>query len=109
MESTILSWITFLPLIGMGIVLLLPREALAAIKGVCLLATGIPLVLATWLYFGLFDKTTAAFQLVQDVAWIRSIGAHYHVGVDGLSLALVWLTTLLLFIGVPAKIGRAHV
>jgi NADH-quinone oxidoreductase subunit M len=113
MESTILTWITFLPLIGMGVVLLLPRDALTAIKGVCLLATGIPLVLATWLYFGLFDKHTAAMQLVQDVEWIRSIGAHYHVGVDGLSLALVWLTTLLLFIGVPAsfnvpRAGKAY-
>jgi NADH-quinone oxidoreductase subunit M len=113
MQSTILTWITFLPLIGMGIVLLLPRESLAAIKGVCLLATGIPLVLATYLYFALFDKTTAEYQLVQDVEWIRSIGAHYYVGVDGLSLALVWLTTLLLFIGVPAsfnvhRAGKAY-
>jgi len=113
MESQILSWITFIPLIGMALILLLPKTALSAIKGVSLAATAIPLVLATWMYFGLFQKGTADLQLVQDIPWITAIGAHYHVGVDGLSLALVWLTTLLLFIGVPAsfsiaKAGKAY-
>ena len=113
MESQILSWITFIPLIGMGLILLLPKSALSAIKGVSLAATALPLVLATWMYFGLFVKGTADLQLVQDVPWITAIGAHYKVGVDGLSLALIWLTTLLLFIGVPAsfsiaKAGKAY-
>jgi NADH-quinone oxidoreductase subunit M len=105
MEAQILTWITFIPLIGMGVILLLPKSSLGAIKGVSLVATAIPLVLATWLYFGLFEKGTADLQFVQDVMWIDAIGAHYKVGVDGLSLALIWLTTLLLFIGVPASFG----
>jgi len=113
MESQVLSWITFIPLIGMALILLLPKSALSAIKGVSLAATAIPLVLATWVYFGLFAKGTADLQLVQDLPWITAIGAHYKVGVDGLSLNLVWLTTLLLFIGVPAsfsieKAGKAY-
>ena len=83
------------------------------IKGVSLIATAIPLILATGLYFQSFDKSTADFQLVTNVEWIRSINAHYYVGVDGLSLALVWLTALLLFIAVPAsfsieKAGKAY-
>jgi NADH-quinone oxidoreductase subunit M len=105
MEAQILTWITFIPLIGMGAILLLPRQSLGAIKGVSLAATAIPLVLATWLYFGLFQKGTADLQFIQDVVWISAIDAHFKVGVDGLSLALVWLTTLLLFIGVPASFG----
>src|SRR2546423_15357642 len=40
--------------------------------------------------------TTNTFQFVEDIPWIESIGAHYHLGVDGLSLWLVLLTTLLL-------------
>ncbi len=113
MESQILSWITFVPLIGMTLILLLPKSSLGAVKGISLAATAVPLVLATWMYFGLFVKGTAEMQLVQDVPWIDSIGAHYKVGVDGLSLALVWLTTLLLFIGVPAsfnieRAGKAY-
>jgi NADH-quinone oxidoreductase subunit M len=105
MQEHILSWITFVPLIGMAAILFLPGTAKSAIKAVSLAATAIPLVLATWLYFGLFDKTSGDLQFVENTAWIRTIGANYHLGVDGLSLALIWLTTLLLFIGVPASFG----
>jgi NADH-quinone oxidoreductase subunit M len=41
-----------------------------------------------------------AFHFVQDVPWVESIGAHYHVGVDGISLWLVILTTLLVPIAI---------
>ena len=41
-----------------------------------------------------------AFHFVQNVPWIESIGAHYHVGVDGISLWLVLLTTLLMPISI---------
>src|SRR5712664_156589 len=43
---------------------------------------------------------TGEFRLVDDVMWIGSIGAHYHVGVDGISLWLVLLTTLLMPIAI---------
>jgi NADH-quinone oxidoreductase subunit M len=107
MTEHILTWITFIPLIGMIAVLLLPRTNVAAIKIVSLVATGIPLVLATWVYFGLFDKGEAGLQLVERLPWIdaEGLGIFYYVGVDGLSLALVWLTTLLLFLAVPASFG----
>src|SRR2546423_7007881 len=39
--------------------------------------------------------TTNTFQFVEDIPWIESIGAHYHLGADGMSLWLVLLTTLL--------------
>ncbi len=112
-ESSILSWITFVPLIGMAVVMLLPKTSLTAIRGVCLAATFIPLWLATQLYFFDFDKTTSALQHVQQLEWIASIGVQYFVGIDGLSLALVWLTTLLLFIAIPAsqsvpRAGKAY-
>ncbi len=103
MESHILSWITFIPLIGMGLILCLGKQSITAIKGVALVATFIPLVLATIVYFGMFDKASAEYQLVERVDWIPGIAAQYYVGVDGLSLPLVWLTTLLLFVAVPAS------
>ena len=64
-----------------------------------------PLVLATWLYFGLFDKGTAALPARRSASTGSLAQIEYYVGVDGLSLALVWLTTLLLFIAVPASFG----
>ena len=103
--ENILSWITFLPLIGMVAILFVPRTSTGLIKGVALAATGLPLILATYLYFGLFDKSEAGLQLVERAMWIDGIKAEYFVAVDGLSLALVWLTALLLFIGVPASFG----
>lgn len=105
MQEHILSWITFIPLIGMALILCVPKTNTGLIKAISLAATGLPLVLATWLYFGLFQKSTAGPQFVQQLDWIQSIGAQYYVGVDGLSLALIWLTTLLLFIAVPASFG----
>jgi NADH-quinone oxidoreductase subunit M len=44
--------------------------------------------------------TTNVFHFVQDIPWVESVGAHYHVGVDGLSLWLVLLTTLLVPISI---------
>src|SRR5262245_10392698 len=103
MSEHILTWITFFPLIGMALILLVPKEKTSAIKLIGLAATGIPLALATWLYFGLFDRSSASLQLIERYTWIGSLKADYFVGVDGLSLALVWLTTQLLFVAVPAS------
>ena len=105
MDSHILSWITFVPLIGMALIVCLPKSSTFAIKGVALVATFIPLVLATQVYFGAFRPAQQGYQLIERVDWIAGINAQYFVGVDGLSLPLVWLTTLLLFIAVPASFG----
>ena len=103
--SNLLSWIVFIPLIGTTVILCLPKRSIQMVKNVSLIATFIPLVLATYLYFGAFDKGTAAIQLVERFSWIPAINVDYFIGVDGISLPLVWLTTLLLFIGVPASFG----
>ena len=75
MQDHILSWIIFLPLIGMTAILCVPKTNVSLIKTLSLVFTGIPLVLATWLYFGLFDKTTGAIQEVgyTNIPWIKSI------------------------------------
>ncbi|MFT7679281.1 MAG: NADH-quinone oxidoreductase subunit M [Planctomycetota bacterium] len=104
-ESTILSWITFIPLIGMVAVMFSPKENLMPAKLIAGVATFIPLVLATWMYFQGFDKTAVGYQMTQETPWITvgTFEVFYRVGIDGLSLPLVWLTTLLLFIAVPAS------
>ncbi len=107
MEHTILSWITFVPLIGMAVVICLPKQATDMIKGVSLVATGIPLILATWAFFnyGGAAVNDDGYAFTQRYEWIPGIKAFYYVGADGISLPLIWLTTLLLFIGVPASFG----
>jgi len=113
MQEHILSWITFVPLIGMLAIILVPRSSTAMVKAISVAATTVPLILATWLYFGLFQKGTADLQFVVNVPWIDAIGANYFMAVDGLSLALIWLTTLLLVVAVPAsfsieRAGKAY-
>lgn len=104
-NSSILSWITFIPLIGMAAVMFAPKSNLMIAKLIAGVATFIPLVLSTWLYFAGFDKASVGYQFVQDIPWIQvgTFDVHYRIGIDGLSLPLVWLTTLLLFIAVPAS------
>ncbi len=102
--SQILAWIAFIPLIGMGLVLCVPRANMSAIKGITYVATFVPLVLATVVYFG-FDKGVSGYQYAQETPWITLQGfeVFWRVGVDGLSLPLLWLTTILLFVAVPAS------
>ena len=91
MTEHILSWIVFLPLIGMTAILFVPKTNVGGLKLVSLIATGIPLVLATWVYFGLFDKSEAGLQLVERVPWITAIGVEYAQhgdNLDGRSISL---------------------
>jgi len=98
----ILTLITFIPLVGMLAILCMPRDAKDAIRTVAAASTFVPLLLACQLWAD-FDTSTAALQFVERVPWIGYFGVEYFVGVDGLSIPLVWLTTLLLFLGVFAS------
>ena len=89
MTSHVLSWITFIPLIGMTAILMVPKQNMNLVKGIAAFATFIPLVLATQIYFGSFNKLDAAYQLVEQYEWIPMINVQYYVGIDGISLPLL--------------------
>ncbi len=97
----ILTLVTFTPLVGAAIVLLLPRERLNLIRwfalAVSLVTFGLSLVM-----LGMFDPSNPDLQLVERVTWIQvgSWTIDYHLGVDGLSVLLVLLTTLLVPISI---------
>ncbi|MEX1025810.1 MAG: NADH-quinone oxidoreductase subunit M [Planctomycetota bacterium] len=105
MQDHLLTLITFLPLAGMIAILFVPKANTGLIKTIGMIFTGIPLILVTYIYFGPFDKQSSALQFTETVPWITSLGVEYAIGIDGLSLALVWLTTLLLFIAIPTSFG----
>jgi len=101
----ILTILTFLPLAGAVVVLLLPREASAAIKAVALLFAAADFALSVPLFF-LFRLGTSAWQFQCSVPWIRLAGwdaIRYHVGLDGISLMLVLLTTFLSMIAIAGS------
>jgi NADH-quinone oxidoreductase subunit M len=95
----LLSWVLFFPLIGMLLMLLIPGRNKKLIRlwanGVALVGflISIPLVLN-------FKIGAAGFQFAEHADWIPSIGATYSIGIDGISLLLVMLTTLMGFISI---------
>ena len=93
----ILSLLTFLPLVG-AVFILTARgdEAIVArnSRNVALWTSGINFILSLFLWFR-FDISTAKFQFVEKIDWMPQFGISYHVGVDGISVLFVLLTTLL--------------
>jgi len=104
MPTNVLTWMIFLPVVGAGVVLCLPRNAHGLIKSVAAAFTGPPLLLAWWL-FEHFDRTTPGMQFVTKVPWIPSFNIEYYVGVDGISITMVLLTALISTICIVASWG----
>jgi len=89
-----LSVIIFLPLLGAVGVLLIKEERRSSIRAWALGITLANFVLSLPLYF-LFDKGEAGYQFLESSPWFRTMGIQYLLGVDGISLFLVLLTTFL--------------
>lgn len=104
----VLSIITFFPLVGAAIVLLLPKDRKDLIRWVTAITTFVPFALATYLIFQ-YDVTKIgvndpnSFQFVERYSWIQAFNIQYYVGVDGISFPMLWLTTLLSFLCIFAS------
>jgi NADH-quinone oxidoreductase subunit M len=100
MELGYLSFIVFTPLLGALVLSLIPRPGKHLVRYLSLCITLIPLILSLFI-FTQFDSSLAGSIQFEEIAnWIPAINAHYHLGVDGLSLPMVVLTSLLGFIAV---------
>ncbi|HUJ77308.1 MAG TPA: NADH-quinone oxidoreductase subunit M [bacterium] len=95
----ILTLIVFLPLAGVAVLLCVNRQAAGAAKWIALGASALTFLVSLLLWAGFDDKATG-FQFVEQVSWIPSWGAQYHLGLDGISLWLVLLTTLLTVVAI---------
>ncbi|MCX8126800.1 MAG: NADH-quinone oxidoreductase subunit M, partial [Dehalococcoidia bacterium] len=100
MSFDFLSAIVFLPVLGLLVIALWPKPSQNTIRLTALIASLVSLLLSLMVFAG-FDRTRAdQIQFEQYLTWIPAINAHYHLGVDGISLPLVVLTTLLSFLSV---------
>lgn len=90
----ILSVIAYLPIVGLLAILISPRMRDDAVRWTALGVSLATLVLALGLLLG-DATTTAALQFEENISWLPEVGINYHFGVDGLSILLVILTTLL--------------
>ena len=100
----ILSTVTFIPLVGAALILLIRDDSEIArrnIRNVSLLTTVMTFILSLgiWIYF---DNANPGFQFVEKSAWLSS-GISYHMGVDGISMLFVILTTFLMPICILAS------
>jgi NADH-quinone oxidoreductase subunit M len=92
-----LSWIVLLPLGGALAIFLLPSERREAIKTVALCTAALPLA-QVMVLLARFDPVETAFQFVEHFTWAPALGFEYFLGVDGLSLPLLAVTTLVTFL-----------
>ncbi len=90
----ILSVLIFLPLVGMVLIMLLNKERHLAIRWTATVFAALTFVVSL-VALGLFSSRAAGMQLEVSVPWIQAINVSYHLGVDGLSMPLIILTTLL--------------
>ena len=93
--DALLSWLIWLPITGGVFVLLSAYLGIsdAAKKHIGIGVAGVTFLLSLPLFFG-FDRTTAALQFVESVAWIDRFNIRYGLGVDGLSVLMILLNTL---------------
>src|SRR6266436_7276605 len=99
MEQHLLSIILFAPIAGMLVLLLIPSSSKTAIKlwanlvGFACFLVSLPMVTR-------FDKSIDGYQMTERADWIPSLGVKYLIGVDGISLLLVMLTTVVSFLAI---------
>ncbi|OEJ68033.1 NADH-quinone oxidoreductase subunit M [Magnetovibrio blakemorei] len=96
-DLPILSLLIFLPLAGAGFILTINGDDEIAqnnARKTALWASTITFILSLWLWFK-FDNSTADFQFVENVDWIPTFNISYHLGIDGISVLFVLLTTVL--------------
>lgn len=84
----------FFPLVGAVLLLFVPDDRHDTIKGVSLLIAIVTMLLS-FLIYAQFDSVSSGMQLVVNQPWVASFGISYALGIDGISLLLVVLTTVL--------------
>ena len=94
MQLPILSILIFLPIVGIGILLILDRKRHKGLKIATLTISVAEFLVSLPLWFN-FNSQTAAMQFVERREWLPTYGISYYVGIDGFSLLLIMLTTFL--------------
>jgi len=98
----ILTTITFFPLVGVAVILMINRHKVNVIRWTAAVIAAINLFLSIPLYFA-FNGQSASMQFVETHNWVPALGATYHMGIDGISLFLVLLTTFLTLLSIMAS------
>ncbi len=107
MGAHILSWVLFMPLIGAVVLLLIPSSRKNLIRIWANVSALAGFAVSLVMLAG-FDKNASGFQMVERADWIPSLGAKYFIGIDGISLLLVMLTTVIGVIAILSSWNAAQ-
>ena len=107
----ILSLLTFLPLLGLIAIFIAHIVGYSddkKLRTLTVIIQGVNLVLACWLYWKFDTSFTKldgndGYQFIEHGVWIRSLHIEYFMGVDGVSISMVFLTALISFVGALAS------
>jgi NADH-quinone oxidoreductase subunit M len=105
----ILSWVTYFPALVALILLFIPRGSEKILKSVAILGSLLTFVLSLHLFFH-FDSSFGRMQFVESCPWIQTGGFNiqHHLGIDGISLFLVILTTFITPLALLASWGSIN-
>ncbi|MCZ7610958.1 MAG: NADH-quinone oxidoreductase subunit M [Ignavibacterium sp.] len=93
-NSLLLTYLILTPFIGSFLILFFKKGQEHLIRYTALAISTIAFIISVIIYFQ-FDSANAGFQFIDKFHWIKGLNIHYHVGIDGMSLLLVLLTTFL--------------
>lgn len=94
MHFPLLSVITLFPALGAIALLFFPEGTENKLKRAAIAISLVPLFLSIILWLS-YNQTLGGMQFEEEAIWIGALGARYHVGVDGISVPLIFLTALL--------------
>lgn len=95
----ILFLILLSPIIGSLLLLLVPERKSRTVKVISVISATLTLILSLIAYFN-YDTQAAGLQFLENYSWIPSYGINFNLGVDGLSMPMVLLTSIIFFSGV---------
>lgn len=104
MIGNILSWLIFLPLAGALLILTIPKENKNVIRSIAA-GTSIIALIVSLILWGAFDRSIPGLQFYQAIPWLNFdfFAIYYEIGIDGLSVPLVVLTTIVTTLAIFAS------
>jgi NADH-quinone oxidoreductase subunit M len=98
----VLSIITWMPFIGALLIMFCARHRPLAVRLISVVTTGVSTVLSLWIYVA-YEREAGGFQFYEKFPLVPPLGISYELGVDGMSLLMVLLTSVIIFAGVFAS------
>lgn len=93
-NNFLLTYLLLIPVVGSILILFLKESQVKAIKWLGLLISLFAFVVSLIVY-AKFDSSKAGFQMLHQITWIKTLNISYLVGIDGISMLLILLTTFL--------------